>query len=40
MKGKPRPTQEEKEKLKEKRIRKREMFEKKNVGDYELIFPS
>ncbi len=40
MKGKPRPTQEEKEKMKEKKSKKRELFEKKNQGEYELIFPS
>jgi hypothetical protein len=40
MKGKPRPTHEEKEKLKDSRIKKREKFEKKNQGEYDLIFPS
>jgi len=40
IKGKPRPTIEEKEKMKEKKIRKRELFERKNQGEYELIFPS
>lgn len=40
MKGKPRPTHEEREKMKEKRIKKRENFERKNEGEYELIFPS
>ena len=30
---------EEKEKIKEKKIKKRENFEKKNQGDYELIYP-
>ncbi len=40
MKGKPRPTQEEREKMKARRTKKRELFEKKNQGDYELIFPS
>lgn len=40
MKGKPRPTYEEREKMKEKKIRKRENFELKNLGNFELIFPS
>jgi len=40
MKGKARPTIEEKEKMKEKRIKKREKYENKNQGEYELIFPS
>lgn len=40
IKGKPRATQEEKEKKKEKGIKKRDNFEKKNLGDYELVFPS
>ena len=40
MKGKARPTIEEKEKLKLKKMKKRDNYERKNVGDYELIFPS
>ena len=40
MKGKPRITQEEKESLKLKRSRKRDNFEMKNLGDFELVFPS
>ena len=40
MKGKPRLTVEEREKMKDKRTKKRDNFEKKNLGDYELIFPS
>jgi hypothetical protein len=40
MKGKPRPTQEERERMKEKKGRKRDLFEKKNLGEFELIFPS
>lgn len=40
MKGKPRITQEERELIKLKRLKKRDIFEKKNLGDYELIFPS
>ena len=33
-------TVEEKEVLKVKKMKKREAFEKKNMGDYELVFPS
>lgn len=40
MQGKPRATHEEKERMKARRIRNRDMFEKKNLGEYELIFPS
>lgn len=40
MKGKPRPTLEEKERKKEKQVKKRENFEKKNQGEFELVFPS
>lgn len=40
MKGKPRATQEEKEKMREKKSKKRDLYEKKNQGEYELIFPS
>ncbi len=40
IKGKPRPTIEEKEKMKEKKVKKRDQFEKKNMGEFELIFPS
>ncbi|CDW83353.1 tubulin-tyrosine ligase family protein [Stylonychia lemnae] len=40
LKGKPRITHEERETIKQKRIKKRDNFEKKNLGDYELIFPS
>lgn len=36
----PRPTIEERERMREKKNKKRDNFEKKNVGDYELIFPS
>lgn len=40
MKGKPRITQEEKDILRLKRNKKRDNYEKKNLGDFELIFPS
>eukprot|EP00347_Sterkiella_histriomuscorum_P011690 403371481 len=40
LKGKPRITQEERETIRQKRIKKRDNFEKKNLGDYDLIFPS
>lgn len=39
MKGKTRLTVEEKEQIKTKKTKKRDSFEKKNLGDYELIFP-
>lgn len=34
MKGKPRITHEEKETMKQKRLKKRDNFEKKNLGDF------
>ena len=40
MKGKPRITQEEKDVLRMKRNKKRDNYEKKNLGGFELIFPS
>jgi tubulin polyglutamylase TTLL6/13 len=40
VKGNPRPTIEEKELMRENKNRKRDNFEKKNLGDFELIFPS
>lgn len=39
MKGKSRPTVEEKDKMKQKKMKKRDNFEKKNMGDFELIYP-
>jgi hypothetical protein len=33
-------TFDEKENMKEKKMKKRDAFESKNMGDYELIFPS
>ncbi len=40
MKGKPRITHDEKEKIRQKRLRKKDNFEKKNLGDFDLLFPS
>jgi tubulin polyglutamylase TTLL6/13 len=40
LKGKSRLTIEEKEQLKSKKMNKRDAFERKNMGDFELIFPS
>lgn len=39
LKGKKRMTLEERQRLKLKKNEKREKFEKKNCGDYKLIFP-
>lgn len=33
-------TQEEKDTIKQQRLKKRDNYEKKNQGDFELIFPS
>lgn len=40
LKGKTRLTIDEKENMREKKMKKRDAFEQKNMGDYELIFPS
>jgi tubulin polyglutamylase TTLL6/13 len=40
LKGKPKISHEEKDKIRENKHRKREKFERNNIGDYELIFPS
>lgn len=40
IKGKQRMTVEEKEALKAKKQRQRNAYEKKNCGNYELIYPS
>lgn len=40
MQGKPRATVEDKIKIKEKKVKKRDNYEKKNVGNFDLIFPS
>jgi len=40
LKGKKRITLEERKVLKEKKNRKREVFEKSNCGGFELIYPS
>ena len=37
--GLPRPNQEAKEKMKLTKIKKRDNFEKKMIGDFELIYP-
>lgn len=38
--GKVKVPPEEREKLKERAAKKRDIYDKKNLGDYELIFPS